>query len=315
MSAQSASTKKMYRWVDENNNTRFSDQFPPDQIGHRRETLNKNARVINVIEKERTKAQQGLEKRLEKLRQQQKEILVEQKVKDRVLLSTFRSLSDLELALKRKMMSLDSQRRVIQGNLNRLEKQLKRQQKSAAQFERDGKKTPKATEDNLTSSKKQIDLALIEISKQFEKKRIIRQKFETDIVRFTFLTQSKLSSHDLTRKTAEIKAERELGVYICETRKKCDKAWVYAKQFVHTYSTTGLYVESDRLIMSKEPSSEKDLSLSASKKNVTHTKQQLFLDIRCHISSLGKELCGGPEAKKIRYSFSAYIKSGLMVDK
>jgi len=314
MSAHSTSAKKMYRWVDEKNNVLFSDQMPPDQVKYRRETLNKNARVVNVVEKEKTKAQQELEKRLERLRQQQDAILQKQKIKDKVLLSTFRSLGDMDLALKGKMLALDGQRRVVQGNLNRLEKQLKQQQKMAAQYERDGQNVPEKIKNDISASRTQIELTLIEISKQFENKRAVRKKLEDDIARFTFLTQSKLSSNDLTRKTAESKAETELGVYICETKKLCDKAWDYAKQFVHTYSTTGLYVETDLLIMSKEPAKKTDLSLSASKKDVGYNKQQLFLDIRCHISSLGKELCEGVKARKIRHSFSAYIKSALIAD-
>ncbi len=314
MGAEATSTKKMYRWVNDDNKVFFSDQMPPDQVKHRRETLNKNARVIDVVEQEKTKAQQALEKRLTKLRIQQQAILQKQRIKDKVLLTTFRNLQDMDLALKGKMLALDRQRRVVQGNLNRLNKQLRQQQQRAAQHERDGRKVPKNINNDISSSKMQIEMTLIEISKKFENKRNIRRIFEEDIARFTFLTQSTVSSKDLTRKTAESKAETELGVYICETKKICDKAWVYAKQFVSTYSTTGLYVETDRLIMSQDPSKNTDLSLSASMMDVENNKQQLFLDIRCHISSLGKDLCAGVEARHIRHSFSDYIKSALKAE-
>lgn len=313
ISAEAASTKKMYRWVNENNKVYFSDQMPPDQVKHRRETLNKHARVINVVEKEKTKAQQALEKRLVKLRIQQKAILQKQRIKDKVLLTTFRNLEDMDLALKGKMLALDGQRKVVQGNLNRLNKQLRQQQQRAAQHERDGHEVPKKISDNISSSKMQIEMTLIEISKKFENKRNTRKKFEEDIARFTFLTQSKVRSNVLTRKTAETKAETELGVYICETKKICDRAWVYAKQFVSTYSTTSLYVDAERLIMSRDPSKNTDLSLSASKMNVDN-KYQLFLDIRCYKSSLGKDLCAGVEARHIRHSFSDYIKSALKAE-
>lgn len=315
INAQAASGKKMYRWINDNNKVIFSDQLPPDQVRHRRETLNKNARVINIVEKEKTRAQQELEKRLDKLRQQQEAILQKQRIKDKVLLSTFRNLQDMDQALKGKMLALDGQRKVVQGNLNRLKKQLTQQQKRAAQHDRDGKNIPDRLINNISSSKSQTELTLIEISKQFEKKRHIRKKFEEDIARFTFLTQSKNSSKDISRKTAESKAETELGVYICETKKICDHAWEYAKQFVYTYSTTGLYIETDKLIMSKDPSNKRDLSLSASKKDVQSNKQQLFLDIRCHISSMGKELCAGVKARHIRRSFSDYIKSALAAER
>ncbi len=304
----------MYRWINDDNKVSFSDQMPPDQIKHRRETLNKHARVIDVVEQEKTKAQQALEKRLVKLRIQQQAIIQKQKIKDKVLLTTFRNQEDIELALKGKMLALDGQRKVVQGNLDRLNKQLRQQQKRAAQYERDGHQVPKKIRDDISSSKMQIEMTLIEISKKFENKRNTRKKFEEDIARFTFLTQSKVNSHVLTRKTAESKAETELGVYICETNKICDRAWVYAKQFINTYSTTDLYVENERLIMSKDPSRNTDLSLSVSKMNVDNNKYQLFLDIRCYKSSLGKDLCAGVEARHIRHSFSDYIKSALKAE-
>ena len=97
--SQSVFAKKMYRWVDDNGNTFYSDQIPPDQVKHRRESLNENARVVDVLEKEKTKSQRELEKRLLILRRQQEEIIKKQKSHDKVLLSTFRNLHDMNVTL------------------------------------------------------------------------------------------------------------------------------------------------------------------------------------------------------------------------
>lgn len=311
---QALTAEKLYRWVDENGKTRYADKLPPDQVQYRRETLNKSARVIDVTEKEKTKAQQELEKRLTVLRKQQESILEKQKMKDKVLLSTYRNLNDMTLVLEGKMLALDSQRRVVQGNLDRLKKQLRQQQQKAAQHEKDGKKVPDSIKEEIRSTREQIDLTLIEISNQFENKKKVRQKLESDIKRFKFLTQSPADSNQLTLQTADNQAETELGVYICENLEICNKAWEYAKQFVYTHSTTGIYIESDNLIMSQEPKKENDLSLSVSNKKVTDNRQQLFLDIQCHISSLGKELCDSSKTKRIRHSFSDFIHTALNVD-
>lgn len=311
LGAQSALAKKMYRWVDEQGNIRYSDQVPPDQVKHRRESLSDTARVLEVVEKEKTKAQRELEKRLLILRKQQDEIIKKQKSHDKVLLSTFRTVDDMELAFKGKMLALDGQRKMFQGNLKRLEQQLQQQQKRAAQYERDGRKVPPVLLAKIADFKEQIAQAFIEISKQFDKKKRVGEQFEADIARFAFLTQSGSESKVLSRKTAENKAENELGLYICETEAQCDKAWLAAKQFVYSYSTTELDIETGTLIMSMTPYKDTDLSLSVSKMDEDNNKKQIFLDIRCRNSSSGKELCRGEKAKKIRYSFSDYIKSAL----
>jgi len=308
---QSVHAKKMYRWVDEVGNVRYSDQVPPDQVKHRRESLNENARVIDVTEKQKTKAENDLEKRLFLLRKQQDDIIKKQKSHDKVLLSTFRRLSDMEMALKGKMLAMDGQRRVIQGNLQRIEMQLQQQQKKAAQYERDGKAVPKKLLTEIAGSKEQIEQAYIEIANQFEKKKKVREDFEEDLARFAFLTQSDTTeSKILSLQTAEKKAENQLGLFICESTKQCDKAWMAAKKFIYTHSTTDFNIETDRLIMSQTPYKDKDMSLSVSKL-IVDNRQQLFLDIRCRQSSLGAELCRSDKVTKIRTSFSNYIKSNL----
>ena len=308
---QSALAKNMYRWVDEHGNVRYSDQLPPDQVKHRRESLNDNARVVETVEKEKTKAQRELEKRLLILRKQQDDIIAKQKSHDKVLLSTFRTIDDMEMAFKGKMLALDGQRKMFQGNLNRLEQQLEQHQKRAAQYDRDGKRVTPGLLAKITDVKEQISLSYIDISKQFEKKKKVGAQFEADIIRFSFLTQSDTESKVLSRKTAENKAENELGLFICETEAQCDKAWLAAKQFVYSYSTTDLDIETDTLIMSMTPYRDTDLSLSVSKMDVDNDRKQIFLDIRCRNSSFGTELCKGEKAKKIIYSFSDYIKSAL----
>lgn len=310
--SHSVFAKKMYRWVDDNGNTFYSDQVPPDQVKHRRESLNENARVVGVLEKEKTKAQREMEKRLLVLRKQQEQIIKKQKSHDKVLLSTFRNLHDMNVTLKGKILALDGQRKVVQGNVERLVQQVQQQQKKAAQFELDGRKVPQKLLTEISASKKQIEQAYIEIAHQFEKKKIEVQKFEADIARFKFLTQSTTESQVLSRKTAEKAAENELGLYICESAEQCEKAWEAAEHFVLVYSSTGIEIKTARLIMSQEPYKDADLSLSVSKMDTDENKQQLFLDIRCRKSSLGDELCRGPKAKKVRKSFNSYIKDALI---
>jgi len=312
--AQPAFAKKMYRWVDGQGNVKYSDQIPPDQVRHRRESLNDKVRVVNVVEKQKTKAQRELEKRLLILRKQQEAIIAKQKTHDKVLLSTYRTVADMELALKGKMLALDGQRTMFRGNLTRYEQKLEQLQKRAAQYERDGRRVPAGLLAKITENREQIAQSFIDISKQFEKKKKTGEQFAADIARFAFLTQSDEESKVLSRKTAENKAENELGLFICETEAQCDKAWMAAKRFVYTYSTTDLDIETNTLIMSLEPYRDTDLSLSVSKMKMDNTRKQIFLDIRCRNSSFGSELCRGENAKKVRYSFSDYIKFTLNIE-
>jgi cytochrome b involved in lipid metabolism len=300
---------KMYRWIDEEGNVRYSDQIPPDQVQHRRETLNKEARIIDILEKKKTAEQLALEKRLAALRQQQEEIIAKQQAKDKVLLSTFRNVSDMELALKGKTLALESQKRLLQANLDRLNVQLQQDQKRAAQFERDGKPVPGDLQKDISKTQQQIEQAEGEITKHNEKTQLAIKEFEADIDRYQFLTQSTTESTELSQKTAQNLAENQLGLFICASEPQCLDAWQAAKRFVLQNSTTGLDVETENLIMTLTPRNDQDLSLSVSK--ITEKRPQLFLDIRCRNSSVGNELCSSPKVQTIRQSFSTFIKSEL----
>ena len=307
--------KKMYRWVDDKGNVRYSDQVPPDQAKHKREALNKNARVVDVVAKEKTNTEREIDRRLARLREQQGAIIKKQKDDDQMLLSTFQSISDMDKTLASKLLALDGQRNVLQGNLRRLEQQLQQQQSKAAQFERDGKSPPANVLAKIATSKEQIELAYTEISKQFKKKQRTRENFEADMARFTFLTRVRAAKNkNLNVQLNEKETATELGLYICDTDELCNKAWASARNFIGNYSSTSIDIETHRLITSQPPGNKKDLSLSVSKMDAGDNKQQLFLDIRCHKSTIGEELCRGAVTKRIRSIFNGYIKAGVAAE-
>ena len=143
LASQSVLAKNLYRWVDADGKTFLSDKVPPDQSKYRRELLNQDGRVLEVTEKAKTKEQMALDARLKKLKQEQDKIIAKQKSEDKVLLSTYRSIDDMKLALTKKMLSLDSEYKVLQNNLNQYQSELESRLKRAAGHERNGETMPK----------------------------------------------------------------------------------------------------------------------------------------------------------------------------
>lgn len=309
---QAAYAKKMYRWVDENGKTFLSDQVPPEQAQHRREELSEQGRIVQITEKAKSREQIELDRRLEALRKAQEEIIAKQKVNDKVLLSTFRSLKDMQDALKKKMSAMDSQIKLLHGNKSSAETELENHLKRAASHERSGEKIPALLTQNIDKAKAQVEAVEAEIEKQEDKKRHEKAAFEADIDRYKFLTHSAtVAPQELSDKTAEMKAAVELGLYLCGNTAQCAKAWESAHQFVRAYSTTAPDIDNEKLLMTAEPMTDSDLSLSVSKIDMGNNQQQLFLDIRCRQSSLGTELCASDKVRDIRTSFRTYIENGV----
>ncbi|MDO9422602.1 MAG: DUF4124 domain-containing protein [Methylobacter sp.] len=309
--SQSALAKKMYKWVNENGETIFSDKVPPEQSQYRRESLNKKGQSIGVTEQAKTKEQQAMDNRLTDLKKAQEKIIAQQAANDKVLLSTFRNVKDMEASLYPTLQSLDTQQNVAQGNLKRVENQLEIQQKKAAELERNGKKVPKNLLDEIKQTEAQIQVAYAEINKQIEKKNRVKAEFEADIERFTFLTRDNKDPYKESDKIAENKVSDQIGLYTCETDALCVKAWISAHDFIKVHATTPIDTDTDKLILARAPATDSDLSLSVSKLENENKKQQLFLDIRCRESSLGTELCASQKVRDIRSAFRPFIEAAV----
>ena len=100
------------------------DQVPPENSKYRRESLNEKGRVVEITEQAKTKEQQAMDNRLNELKKAQEKVIAQQTANDKVLLSTFRNLQDMQASLFAKMQSLDTQRNLAQSNLKRIEIQL-----------------------------------------------------------------------------------------------------------------------------------------------------------------------------------------------
>jgi archaellum component FlaC len=295
--------KKMYKWVDEHGKTFFSDQVPPEQSELRRESLNEKGRVVEVTEKAKTKEQLAQDERLNALKQAQEKVIAQQLARDNVLLNTFRNLDDMQAALAGKMQAMDNQKHALEGNLKRVESQLETQQKKAAAIEHKGTKIPQPIVDEIKATQAQIQVARGEINKHDEK---IKAEFEADIERFKFLTKANTDTQKPSATIAD-----ELGLYPCDSDAQCSNAWEIARNFINAHSTTGIEINTDKLILAHAPATDSDLSLSLTKIEGADKKHQLFLDIRCRESSLGKELCAGQKAKDIRSAFKPFIEAAL----
>jgi hypothetical protein len=311
LSSEAVFAKKMYRWVDENGNVYFSDQVPPDQVKHQRETLSEKARVLEVTEKAKTAEQLEQQKRLDALRKEQEKIVAKQASNDKVLLSTYRSLEDMNRALDNKMAALDVEQKVIEGNIKRFEQQLLQQQQQAADHERNARKVPEKLLADIASSKQQIEATKQELDRHLLERQETEKEFKADMARFQFLTQSGGDAKNTSKSLAESNAGNALGLFICQDAAQCVKAWKIAGEFVAKHSTTGQDVETDKLIMRAAPAKDDDLSLSVSKLEYSSGQQQIFLDIRCRQSTLGAELCADSKAQAIRQGFAPFIQSQL----
>jgi len=300
---------KVYKLIDDAGKTSFSDTVSPEKAKYRRETLTKGGMVVDVTEKEKTQEQQERENRLNSLRKKQDKLIDNQKSHDDALLRTYHSKEDMLAELKTKTQIIEAQRKLIESEITQEQERLDTKQKNAATFERNAQPIPA----NLISEIKTIQDEIVQtkksINENLEQQKKLADEYDVNIKRFLVLTQSDGTTQK--NQVASIEEANALGLFSCENDFQCKKAWEIAVLFVNTHSSTPPDINTEKLVMHAKPTKDEDFSLSIAKISSKDNEDQLFLDIHCRDSSIGKELCASPKIQDLRASFRPYVNERL----
>jgi hypothetical protein len=309
MTGQAEAVGKIKKTIGPDGKAKYSDIIPPTDKDLGGAILNPRGIEVEKIERAKTILEREQDRRLKYLKAAEEKIIASQKKYDQALLNTYHSKADLMLAIEAKSRLYETQNQVLEGNLTRLKQALEVQQKSAAALERNAEPVPEKLLKDIKSSQKQIQELQNAINLQKEKQSLIKKADEADIARFLFLTQT----HEIKPRVriASIKEANELGLFYCENDINCNKAWEIGREFVNYYSTTPPDVFRENLIMNRPPATDTDISLSLSKIPLNEQDSQLFLDIHCRESSMGRELCGSQKIRDIRATFSPFVNDAL----
>jgi len=308
--ASQPSSAKLYKWVDDSGKTSFSDQISPEEAKYRRETLSKKGRIVDITEQEKTKEEKERDNHLNILREKQEKIIANQKAHDDSLLRSYHSKEEMLAELKAKIAIIEGQKKLIESAIVQQLERLDVKQKSAATFERNAQPVPANLIEEIKNIQIEIEKTKSAVNDSIAQQKKVSDEYDTNIKRFLVLTKP----DDPTPKNivASIEEANELGLFRCENDIECKKAWAIARTFVDIHSTTPVDVNADNLVMHEQPSKDTDISLSISKIASKDADDQLFLDIHCRDSSLGKELCNSQQIKDLRKSFRPYVNERLI---
>ena len=184
---------KLYKWVDENGNIRYSDQIPPNQVKRGHTELNSQGVVMSTQEKAKTEAQLAAEakaKREEEARAaeqaRQKKI---QDQKDQVLLMTFSSEEELELARLDRIEVLESVIQLIRNSIESTQEKLGELQKNADEnYLSQGKEVPGGLAQKIEHFSRKVETRNQQLEQKMAEKAKINEKYQLDLARYRQLT-------------------------------------------------------------------------------------------------------------------------------
>ena len=171
-------------WTDKDGNRACGDSIPPEYSQEGHEVLNQQGIVV----KEQAAAKTPEQLAAERKKKEEEEVAARKRAaqakRDRVLLDTFSSEDDLKLARDGKIAAIESQIKLTEGQIEKLQHNLDDSIKAAAAMERQGKEPSKQIKNNIASVRQQISDNQQFIASKRQEQKQVRTQAAADLKRF-----------------------------------------------------------------------------------------------------------------------------------
>jgi len=185
---------QLYRWVDDKGQVQFGDRIPPQYSKNGHEVLSEDGRVIEQVEREKTKeeiaAMEAELVRQEELRKAREE----QARNDATLLRTFTSTEDIDRTLEQRVSSIQSQINRDQATIGSLNFDLRSSLRKKKKYQTDEEVVPHQLVLNISEIRSRLRTLDDEIMKKKELQLEIQTELTADKERFL-----ELNSQDNTQ--------------------------------------------------------------------------------------------------------------------
>lgn len=179
----------LYKWVDEEGNIRYSDRLPPAQSGKKHHKLNASGVVVNT--REAAKSDEELAAEAEARRIAEEKAAEEARLKkiqdhqDQVLLMTFSSEEELQLARENRLAVLNSVIQLINSSIETTQSKLSELQDNADQnFLSQGKEVPGGLAQKIEFFTRKVETRTQQLELKLSEKAKINEKYDTDLARY-----------------------------------------------------------------------------------------------------------------------------------
>jgi hypothetical protein len=201
MFTASVDAAALYKWIDEDGQIRYSDRLPAAQVKKKHQQLNSQGVVVGTTEaaksEEELAAEAEAKRKAEEQAAEEARLKQIQYEKDQVLLLTFSSEKEMELARDDRLEVLDSVIRLITKSITSTQETLAELETSADQnYTSKGKDIPGGLAQKIEHFSRKIESRTDQLLLKVEEKDRINQQFELDLARFRELKSQSSSAHN-----------------------------------------------------------------------------------------------------------------------
>ena len=180
---------RTYRWVDEDGVTHYGDRVPPEHSDKELHVLNDQGVTVARVQGKQTEEEIAELERQRAEREANAKTREEALLRDRVLLSTYLSVEEIEALRDRRIELVDGQMRVIQIYLDNLREKLIKLENEAKRYSpySDNPKARPIDEKLARELSDTLDSIMLyeqNLAKSQAEQQELIAKFEADITRF-----------------------------------------------------------------------------------------------------------------------------------
>jgi hypothetical protein len=188
-SSTHAQPSKLYRWTDDKGVVHYGDSIPPEYAKQDRDVLNNQGVSVGFEQGELTPEQRAEKERKEAEAKQAQAQREETARRDKMLLETYISVSDIEDLRNRRLELLESQIKVTELYLANLRKRLLTLQDEASNYKpytnrENAPQIPENLATDISRTVGSINLYEQTLSRTRTNQETVRNAFDSDIRRF-----------------------------------------------------------------------------------------------------------------------------------
>ncbi len=313
-----------YKWTDEHGVTHYGDHIPPQYSQQETSKLNQYGLTVGVTSAPRTKEQLEEDARNARIQAEARRQVEEQREKDRMLLLSYITETDIEKARNEKINLIDGVMNVTNNNIALSQHSLQTLQNQAAERERTGVPIPLTLRKTIDETQEMIEQYKSYIEMKRKERSEVIARFNADLQRFRMLKgiqTTDVGSPDQNQASPKnAGANRNAGTQPegtvtaeCNDPSACARAWSLAKSYLDAKASTPLRVVTDTRLATGAPTSPDSVALSVVRtRNPQNPQNQggacLVLEIHCQDSPAGIQYCATSEVQAIRDGFKKYVE-------
>lgn len=177
----------LYKWVDDDGVTHYGETIPPEYAGKDRVELNKDGRVIKSDEVMTPERRHAKEQEEEKAREEAKAAL-EQKRRDKMLINTYSSVNEIDLARARSLQQIDARINSLNFSLQSAKDKQLSLQAEADNDTKANRKIPASLTEDLQDVQTRLTKLQQDLEKPIAEKAALEERFAADRKRYIELT-------------------------------------------------------------------------------------------------------------------------------